>query len=46
MKHFKASRRLVEKARNLLFNKGILALPSPKKGKVYIIELKASFQIF
>ena len=32
MKHFNISRRLIEKARSLLYNKGILSLPSPKRG--------------
>ena len=34
MKHFNISRRLIEKARGLLYNKGMLSLPSPKQGKL------------
>ena len=30
MKHFNISRRLIEKARSLLYNKGILSLPSKR----------------
>ena len=34
MQHFNVSRYTIEKARNLLYNKGILSIPSPKQGMI------------